>query len=125
MDFGLQPKYITCKIDIEKLFHSIVNLLRTFYNEEFDEKNFTLSQNEDLGIYEVKYLGSNMQDNIKKNNIIKTVFAIADEQDLTNSILKRFFNIQEGNGCIQFHYDYFDIDNYYYIVMPYETFNNL
>ncbi|MGV8980526.1 hypothetical protein [Clostridium sp.] len=120
MSFELQPKYVTCKIDVEKLFSSVVMLLKSYKIEKYEEKEFGLVFNEDLEIYEIRYLGLNMQD-----NIIKNVFGIIEEQDFTNIILKRFFNIEEGKGCIQFHYDYLDKDNYYYILMPYETFQSL
>lgn len=125
MNLGLQPKYITCKIDIEKLFNSIIKLLKSYNNEKFEKKEFGLTYNEDLEIYEIKFLGNRKQDNIRKYNILKSVFVILEEQDFTNVILRKLFNIEEGRGCIQFHYDYFDEDNYYYILIPYETFKNL
>lgn len=125
MSMELQPKYITCKIDVKKLFNSIIELLKIYNNEIFEEKEFGLIYNEDLEIYEIKFLDINMQDNIRKYNIIKNIFGIIEEQEFTNIVLKKLFNIQEGKGCIQFHYDYFNEDNYYYILIPYETFKIL
>lgn len=125
MNLELQPKYITCKIDVKMLFDSIIKLLTSDNDEIFERKEFGLVYNDDLEIYEVKFLGNNIQYNKRKYNIIKDIFGITEEQEFTNVVLEKLFSIKGGKGCIQYHDDYFDEDSYYYILMPFETFETL